>query len=60
MMNGLYVDQQGQFYSVYLPNRVLIAQVYMGNDGMFLLDAKCMEAITKLLGRRWNVENKKK
>lgn len=59
MMNGLYVEQQGQFYSVYTPNGILIAQIFMGSDNLFLLDAKCMDAITKILARRWNIVNKK-
>ena len=52
MMNNLYVVQNGQYYTVYTPNGVMIAQIFMGNDGLFLLDARCMEAITKLLARR--------
>ena len=37
----------------------MVAQIFMGNDGQFLLDAKCMEVITKLMARRWRVSNKK-
>lgn len=59
MMNGMLVEQNGQYYSVYTPNGIMVAQVFMGNDGQFLLDAKCMEVITKLMARRWRVSNKK-
>ena len=59
MMNGLYVEQNGQYYSVYTPNGIMVAQVFMGSDGQFLLDAKCMEVITKLMARRWRISNKK-
>lgn len=55
----MYVEQNGQYYSVYTPNGIMVAQVFMGNDGQFLLDAKCMEAITKLMARRWRISNKK-
>ena len=59
MMNGMYVEQNGQYYSVYTPNGIMVAQVFMGNDGQFLLDAKCMEVITELMARRWRISNKK-
>ena len=58
-MHNLVVSQNGQYYSVAIPNGIVIAQLYMGNDGAFLLDAKCMDYITKLLARRWNVAPKK-
>ena len=59
MMNGMIVEQNGQYYSVYTPNGIMVAQVFMGSDGQFLLDAKCMEVITKLMARRWQISNKK-
>ena len=59
MMNGMFVEQNGQYYSVYTPNGIMVAQIFMGNDGQFLLDAKCMEVITKLMARRWRISNKK-
>lgn len=59
MVNNLYIEQQGQFYTVYTPNGMMIAQIFLGNDGLFLLDARCMEAITKILARRWNISDKK-
>ena len=59
MLNNLYVQQNGQYYVVYTPNGVMIAQIFLGNDGLFLLDARCMDAITKLLAKRWNVADKK-
>lgn len=58
-MNGMIVEQNGQYYSVYTPNGIMVAQVFMGSDGQFLLDAKCMEVITKLMARRWRISNKK-
>ena len=59
-MNNLIVTQQGQIYNIYTPNNIWIAQIYMGNDNNFLLDAKCLEVITKLLAKRWRVAPLKK
>ena len=37
MMNGLVVIQNGQFYSIYTPQGIQIAQVFMGADGQISL-----------------------
>lgn len=55
---GMVVQQNGQLYSIFTPNGVMVCQVYMGNDGAFLLDAKCVQYLCKLLARRWNISNK--
>ena len=60
IMNNLVVTQQGQIYNIYTPNNIWIAQLYMSNDCNFLLDAKCMEAITKIMAKRWNINPQKK
>jgi len=54
-LHGLIVSQNGQYYSVAIPNGLVIAQIYTGNDGAFLLDAKCLDYITKLLAKRWHL-----
>lgn len=59
IINGMYVEQNGQFYTIYTPNGIMVAQIFMGNDGQFLLDSRCMGAITKLMAGRWRVSNKK-
>ena len=41
--HGMIVQQQGQLYSIYTPNGMLVCQTYLGNDGAFLLDAKCVQ-----------------
>lgn len=54
MMNNLMVEGNHQLYSIYTPNGgTMICQVYMGNDQQYLLDAKCMEKLTRLLALRW-------
>ena len=56
--HGMIVQQQGQLYSIYTPNGMLVCQTYLGNDGAFLLDAKCVQYMCKLLARRWNISSK--
>lgn len=58
--NGLIVSQNRQLYTVYTPNGIVIAQIYMGDDNQFMLDAECIRLITKVLARRWNIQGYKK
>lgn len=58
--NGLRVTQRGQVYSVFIPNGILVAQIYMGCDNQFMLDAECMKVISKVLAKRWNVRKSEK
>lgn len=55
MMNGLYVEQQGQFYKIYTPQGILVAQVFMGADGQIVQDVLALKVITKALQKRWRV-----
>lgn len=55
---GMIVQQNGQTYSVYTPNGILVCQVCCGYDQMYLLDAKVMQYICRVLARRWNISNK--
>ena len=57
-MHNMYVVQNGQFYTIYTPNGQTVAQIYMGCDQQYLLDAKCMEVICKVLARRWYISAK--
>ena len=43
MMNGMLVEQNGQYYSVYTPNGIMVAQVFMGNDGQFTMYVDLVE-----------------
>ena len=56
--HDLSVIQKEQVYNVFTPNGVWIAQIYMGNDNQYLLDAKVMDYICRALARRWNVGKK--
>lgn len=55
---GMIVQQNGQIYSVYTPNGILVCQVCCGYDQMYLLDAKVMQYICRVLARRWNISTK--
>ena len=56
--NGMIVQQNGQLYTVYTPNGLAVAQILLGYDNQYLLDAKCMQYICKVLARRWKVSDK--
>lgn len=58
-IHGLFVQQNGQLYSIFTPNGIMIAQISMGNDGLFLVDSRCLDVITKLMAKRWYIDNKK-
>lgn len=54
MMNNLLVVGNGQVYEVYTPNgAALICRIHLGCDGQYLVDAKVMEKVTRLLALRW-------
>ena len=52
---GLYLHQQGQVYSIYTPQGILIAQVFMGYDGQYARDVAVLQPITKALAKRWGI-----
>lgn len=56
MMNGLIVAQgNGQWYSVYTPQGIQIALIFLGNDGQHMYDALAMKEITRILAKRWGI-----
>lgn len=57
-VNGIYVFQQGQAYSLYTPQGILIAQLWMGNDGQLANDVMTLGPICKALSKRWGVSKK--
>ena len=57
MMNGLYIKQDGQFYSIYTPQGILIAQVFMGADNQIWKDLASLKVISATLKKRWNISD---
>ena len=55
-IHGMVVQQRGQLYSIFTPNGIMVAQVYMGNDGLYLGDSRCLDYICKVMAKRWNVK----
>lgn len=54
MVNGVHVVQNGgQMYSVYTPQGIQIAQIFMGSDNQIFRDAEALKIICKVLARRW-------
>lgn len=59
MMNGLYISQQGQAYAIFTPQGEQIGLLFMGYDGQFAKDVVAINAITKMMARRWNIKPNK-
>ena len=57
MMNGLYIKQNGQFYSIYTPQGILVAQVFLGADSQFVQDVLTLKIISKALQKRWHISD---
>ena len=58
-MGALYLHQEGRVYSIYTPQGILIAQVFMGYDGQYARDAKCLDAIGRIMAKRWGLPLKR-
>lgn len=59
-INGLFVCQQGQAYSIYTPQGIQIAHIWMGQDGQVAFDVATLAPICKTLAKRWGINNNKK
>lgn len=58
-MNGLQLKQVGQMYYIYTPQGILIAQVFLGQDGQYAKDVLCLNVIGRALAKRWGIPAKK-
>lgn len=58
-MAALYMRQNGQVYSLYTPQGILIAQVFLGQDGQYAKDVLCLNVIGRALAKRWDIPVKK-
>lgn len=56
-MNGLYIKQEGQFYTIYTPQGITVAKVFMGADGQIIQDVVALKIISKALQKRWHVSD---
>lgn len=54
---GMCVQQNGQTYSIFTPNGILVGQICCGSDQLYLLDAKVVQYVCRVLARRWRVSN---
>lgn len=57
MMNGLYIKQEGQFYTIYTPQGITVGQIFMGADGQIMQDVLVLKVITKALQKRWHISD---
>jgi hypothetical protein len=60
MFNGLYVNQEGNQYGIWTPQRIQIAVIAMPPDGQYMRDAKAIYGITKVLAPIWGLTPDKK
>lgn len=54
-MARLVVQQHNQFYVVYTPQGIKIAQIFMGQDGQYARDVVTLKPIIKALSLRWGI-----
>ena len=54
-MNNMIVTQNRQYYTIYTPMGTMVGQLYLGQDGNYLLDAKLLDAVTKAMARRLGI-----
>lgn len=60
MVYGMCVVQNGgQVYSIYTPQGIQVAQLFMGQDGQIFQDAECLKLIARILAKRWGVSQGK-
>lgn len=60
MVYGMNVVQDGgQYYSIYTPQNIKVAQLFMGQDGQLFQDAECLKLIARIMAKRWGVPQKK-
>lgn len=55
MADKLIMRQNGQVYSIYTPQGILIAQLFMGYDGQYARDVQALTAVGKAMARRWDI-----
>lgn len=60
MVYGMHVVQNGgQVYSIYTPQGIQVAQLFMGQDGQIFQDAEALKLIARILAKRWGVSQGK-
>lgn len=55
MDNRLIMRQNGQMYYIYTPNGILVATLFMGQDGQFARDVQCLSVVGRAMAKRWGL-----
>lgn len=55
MNSKLIMRQNGQVYYIYTPQGILIAQLFMGQDGQYARDVQCLTAVGRAMAKRWDI-----
>lgn len=59
MASGMHIVQgNGQVYRIYTPQGIVVAELFMGQDGQIFKDTEALKAIAKIMAMRWNVNGK--
>ncbi len=59
MASGMHIVQgNGQFYRIFTPQGIEVADLFMGQDGQIFKDTEALKAIAKIMAMRWNVNGK--
>ena len=59
MLNNYFIDKHGEYYVV-KKNQKIVAVMLQGSDGDAVQDVVALDAITKILNKRYkNLKNKK-
>ena len=59
MDNRLIKYQVGQTYYLYTPNGILVATLFMGQDGQYARDVQCLVTVGKAMAKRWGLSTGK-
>lgn len=57
MSGKLIMRQNGQVYYIYTPQGILIAQLFMGQDGQYAKDVQTLTAVGRAMAKRWDIKN---
>lgn len=55
MNSKLIMRQNGQVYYIYTQQGILIAQLFMGQDGQYARDVQCLNAVGRAMAKRWDI-----
>ena len=56
MVYGLNIVQRGgQCYSIFTPQGIEVARLFMGADNQIFKDVECLKMIARIMAKRWDI-----